>query len=228
MRVRHPVPVRLYAPLAGALIGLIVAASGAGFAASLGVDSKQLTVFQKASTVPISTCTLTPSADSYVHGQSRDVDTNFGTEASLHVQSHGGERKKYTFVRFNIGSCGIPTNASVQSASLELFLFDAPVSNRTYELYRVTGNWTETGITWNNQPPVAASVSASSPTGTSDGTKLTYNVVADAGAFVSGSATNHGWRLWDGANSAGAPIEGLVRSREAAGGHPSLTITYYP
>ena len=93
----------------------------------------------------------------------------------------------------------------------------------------MTGAWTETGVTWTNQPAVAASATSSVVTGTTSNVTLTWTVTADVQAFVDGT-TNRGWRLIDQTESSGAARLGQFRSAEfgTASQRPVLEVTYYP
>ncbi len=211
-----------------------VVATGVGFAAALAITPKSLTVHTAASTVPVSTCTLTASADSYVHVGSGG--TNFGTATTLDVRSAVTlgllPDDKRSFVRFNLSSCAIPTNARVDAATLTMFMSTAPSESRTYDLHRVTASWGETSVTWNNQPAVATLATGSIATGTTANVTRAWNVVSDVRTFVDGTVANNGWRIKDQVEGGllGNAYEGRFSSREQATTtqRPTLAITYYP
>ena len=218
------------------LVTLLVAfvATGVGYAAALAITSKSLTIHTAASTVPISTCTVTPAADSYVHAGSGG--SNFGTATTLQVRSAVTlgllADDKRSFLRFDFASCSIPTTARVETASLTVFLSTAPSASRTYELHRATGSWEETAVTWNNQPAVAVLATGSVATGTTANVTRQWNVLADVRTFVAGTVTNNGWRIRDQVEGGllGNSYEGRFNSREhgTASQRPTLVITYYP
>ncbi len=215
--------------------GLVVAAvfvglfgTGVALAASLGVTSAKLTVSTYASSITPTTCTLNAaSADSYVAQGS--ATTNFGTDTEMHVTSRSGSQNRRTFVRFDISPCAIPANSLITAASLKLFLSSAPSANRTHDVHRVTASWTETGLTWNNQPTVASSATTSFATGTTDNVTLTADVASDVQAFVDGT-TNNGWRVKDQVEDSSTERRSRYSSRETttASQRPILEVTYYP
>jgi hypothetical protein len=218
------------------LVGVLVAvvATGVGFAAALAITPKSLTVHTAASAVPISTCTVTPSADSHVE---EDDNSNFGSATALHVQSYETTilvlttgRNRRGFVKFDLSSCSIPATAAVKTATLRVFLSSAPTLGRTWNIRRVTGSWTEGAITWSNQPATAVTNSATVTTGTISNVTLQANVLADVAAFVSGSQTNNGWRLNDSVENSSTQRNGQFSSREHAttSQRPTLVVTYYP
>lgn len=202
---------------AAALGGATVA-----LAASLAVTSAALTSWSAAGSVPTSSCTLDAVEDSYVNAQS--TGTNYGTATDLPVEN--GNRRKRTFVRFDVASC-VPAGARILTAQLALYLVDAPSADRTWELHRVTGAWTETGITFANQPGVAAAATAALATGTTDGVWTAWDVLADVQAFADGT-TNDGWRVWDQNDGQNPARGGAFSSREAAANTPGLAVTFYP
>jgi hypothetical protein len=196
------------------------------FAASLTVTSSRLTSFSGATSVPTSTCTLNPVADSYVSNGLLQGDSNFGTATELHVS--GGATDKRTFARFDLSTCSPSTaSAEVKSAKLRLVLSTAPGQNRTYVAHKVSASWAEGSVTWNNQPGVGTS-SGTVATGTTNGVTLEWTVTTDVQAFVNTPATNYGWRIAD-TDESGliGSQEGRFGSRES-GSKPQLVITYYP
>lgn len=207
------------------LLGAV--APAAAFAAGLGVTAQRLTSFESATSVPVSSCTLEPVADTYADGFATAL--NFGTSTDLLVRSAltGGAR---AFVRFDLSACSIASTAEIKTARLDLYLATAPAANRTHDVHRVTASWGETALTWANQPAVAGTVTSSASTGTSSGVTISWNVLADVQAFVTGSQTNHGWRIKDsseGSVTAQTATFG-ARERASAGQRPLLAITYYP
>jgi hypothetical protein len=219
----------LLPPLAVLVPLSVLLGGGIGYAASLTLTPKRLTVFATASSIPISTCTLaTSAADTYANGAALSQGSNFGTAAELHVRSDAAGNKR-AFVRFDLSACPLPSGARVETATLTLHLSTAPSSSRTYQVHRVNASWAETTLTWTGQPAVAGSVTDSASTGTTSGTTIAWNVATDLQAFANGTA-NHGWRVADATEGALVGVEGRFRSREhaSAGQRPRLVVTYYP
>lgn len=206
--------------------------SGVGFAASLGLTSTNLTTFTIVAAVPLSTCTLTPSADSYVDQATLQQNTNFGGVTPVQVESSQTlgflSTNKRSFVTFDLGSCSIPGAAAVQSATLSVFLSQAPNQNRTWNINRVTAAWAENVITWSNQP--ASTGSTSVTTGTTSNVTLQATVTSNVQSFVSGSLTNNGWRFSDSVEDSATVRNGQFRSREfgTVAQRPTLVVNYYP
>lgn len=210
---------------AGAFV--IVLATGVALAATIGVSSTKLTTSTRAASIAATTCTLSAAdADSYVNEAS--AGSNFGTATTLDVRSSSaGDRR--VFVQFSLTTCSIPANSLITAANLKLRMYAAPTASRTYEAHRVSASWTETGITWTNQPAVAASATSSVVTGTTSNVTLTWAVTADVQAYVDGTA-NNGWRIKDLTENSSTARTGQFRSAEygTASQRPILEITYYP
>ena len=197
------------------------------YATTLPTTPTRLTSGTVAAVVPVSTCSLTSSADTYANGALLSTGTNFGGATTLQVRSDTLGNKR-TFVAFDLASCAIPGLARVLTSSLSLYLATTPTSSRTYELHRVTAGWTQSGLTWSNQPATTGTATASFGTGSTGGVTLSMNVLTDVSAFVAGGATNNGWRIKD--QTEGdllAAGEGRFSSREGST-PPALVVTYYP
>lgn len=198
-----------------------------GQAASLGITSADLTAATRTYGAPV-TCMLTAVHDSYVDALL--ATTNFGTSLVLNVNPSGASTQR-ALVRFDLTTCSpaIPADAIVQTAHLRLTVASLVLASRTIDLRSVTSAWTEAGVTWNTQPTVAGSASASAgvTAGQTAGTVITWTATSDLQAFVTGAASNLGFRLND---SAEGDLGALLSfgSREAASGQPQLVITYVP
>ena len=122
-------------------------------------------------------------------------DTNYGGDALLVVSGGNGWTRR-SFVKFDLST--IPAGSIIDSATLRLFLQNAPGSSRTDDVYRVTGaDWAEGTITWNNAPAVAATPTDSNATGTTAGAWIDWDVTEDVVAFKAGTYSNYGWRIND-------------------------------
>jgi len=97
--------------------------------------------------------------DAYI--DSRLPNTNYGTIEDF-ISSAWTNSGNPTIVRsfVNFDLTGIPANATINSASLSLYAYNS-IGNQTHStlsgsnasvLQRVTSNWAENAITWNNQP----------------------------------------------------------------------------
>lgn len=153
-----------------------------------------------------------------------DQDLNFGNEATIKVRAEGGNARR-AFLTFDLS--GIPQSATVLAATLTICpdTAAAGATGRIHELHRVTGPWTELGVTWTNQPAVAAA-----PTGSevvlAGLTCLSYSVAGDVQLWVSGNP-NYGWRVAD-ADESTTASEVRYASRENTNAMilPRLQLSY--
>ncbi|HEY82272.1 MAG TPA: DNRLRE domain-containing protein [Dehalococcoidia bacterium] len=131
-------------------------------------------------------------------------EQNYGTALTMKVSSGiptSNETNARVFLKVDISS--IPAGAVIQSANLTLWAKEYPEVARTYDLHRVTANWTETSIHWNNQPGIAASATASARTPSDNSTPMKWEVRNDIQAWLDGVTTNYGWRISDAAETFG-------------------------
>ncbi|MFI5113236.1 MAG: DNRLRE domain-containing protein, partial [Terriglobales bacterium] len=85
------------------------------------------------------------SDDTYV--TQAGSDSNFGTLTSLAVQA--GAQPTYTYMRFNLSQ--VPAGSSVTKATLRLFV-TAATTPGAFDIRLANGLWSESVLTWNNQP----------------------------------------------------------------------------
>ncbi len=88
-------------------------------------------------------------------------DSNGGASHYLYVTPKAGGNNR-ALLRFQLPD--VPVGCAVSSATLELY-DDPPTTGRTIEVYRADPAvpWTESGVTWNVQPPTAGTPATSSP-----------------------------------------------------------------
>jgi len=180
------------------------------------------------------TRTFRPTDDALVAGGTL-AGTNYGANTFLGVST--GPTESYiwrSFIWFDLSN--IPPGSLIDSAVINLFMYDAPSSSRTIDTWRVTGgSWSESTITWNNQPAALFKVGAgSTSTGTSNNVWLSFNVAGSVRKFVAKSAAdyapNYGWMLKDSDESNPSQIYLYMYSKEYtdSGKRPYLEVKYYP
>lgn len=211
-----------------------------GSAATLSVTPKNHSAFR--------TCALTgyPASTIVMFDTWADenaVNQKKGSGASVQVQSRAGHNNR-SFLRFDLLTKCVPaiaSTATVMKATLRLTLNTAPSASRTYNVNRVTGPcpeaattcWTETDLTWNNQPAVAASPTATLALTSSSTTNQYYaiDVTADVVAMIAGTVSNYGWRISDSAEGNTTSVIATFKSKNAgsnAAGAPHLVVVYSP
>ena len=218
--------------LGSTLVGLVavaVAVGGTlpGNAAGLLLSARGLTEYR--------TCTIvgtpagTPSVlDASVRQAS--PGSNVGTATTNHVAAASGANRRL-YIRFDLSICSpaIPASATIRLATLRLFVSTLPSACRTIDIFRVTSAWTESAITWTNQPfgtatnnPPGAlatdTFTIGTPVGCQNRSSSVYitgaNPTADVSAFVAGGATNLGWMLRDDAEGSATARTETISAKE--------------
>src|SRR3989449_11432080 len=96
------------------------------------------------------TATFYPTEDTYI--KSTRPDTNYGNATTLQADMEPSIKR--ALIRFSV--TGIPSNATIQSATLRLFVVDR--SNQSGSIQRVNGSWDENTTRWANAPAVGQRV----------------------------------------------------------------------
>ena len=230
-----------WVPLSPVLLcaGILALPMGA-FAATLPFGSQNLTVFK--------TCTLLPNPSTStveVDGDVRqgNANTNFGTGTSMNVTSSNSANRR-NYLRFDLTKCSpvIPASATIKVATLKLYTSAIPAVCRTHDIFRVTASWTETGITWNNQPfgtsinnPAQSARTSSMDIGSGTCQNATANayvsgwaVTTDVAAFAAGTATNNGWMIRDDVEGSGTARVATYATKDGnlLTQAPVLSVTY--
>ena len=119
-----------------------------------------------------STVTITTNKDAYV--DQYFASSNYGSQSKVIIRAHDSENCRGYF-GFDLSS--IPSSACISSAILKLRVYttysDVSTQDQMY-VYQVTGSWSESSITWNNQPSLSSE-------GSGDG----YLIINDIPTFPS-------------------------------------------
>lgn len=159
--------------------------------------------------------TVTSSIDSWV--EERNPATNYGTAIDIFVQSKATAENRRLLVKFPLPSQ--PANCSVSVAVLRLNA-SSTQSGRTIQVFRAAASWTETGVTWGNQPATAGTASTYSPTANGWHESTVTTLVQE---LYSGS--NHGFIIRDQTENSGGTSDQKYDSRENTN-DPELRITF--
>lgn len=216
-------------------------AAQVGLAASLNLSSQALTPYR---TCVITGTPATTSAAIDASVRQGSPASNFGTSTTNNVASGNGVNRRL-YIRFDLTQCtpAIASTATVRLATLRMYATALPAACRTVDIFRVTASWTESGITWNNQPfgtainnPAGSSAAdtygAGTPVGCENRTTNTYivgaTVTSDVAAFVDGTASNYGWMLRDDVEGSSTTRTQTYSAKNlgTASQVPQLVITY--
>ncbi|QYR21853.1 cadherin-like beta sandwich domain-containing protein [Paenibacillus sp. sptzw28] len=126
-----------------------------------------------------------------------DPTTNYNDYINIGNYQGGTSQQRFSFLQFNLSS--IPQNATITSAKLELYIFSSPPGgnfNAPIAIHKVTKDWQENTLTWNNA--VATPIYDSAPFSTQMTSSYALNswsqfdLTGMAQQWVSGSAVNYG------------------------------------
>jgi large repetitive protein len=95
-------------------------------------------------------------------------------------------------------------------------------SGRTLQAFRLNGNWTETGVTWSNQPTTTGTA-ATAPSRSSAG-YMEWTVTSQVQSMYSGS--NHGFLIRDATENGGGNEQGFHSTEKAPDNPPQLVVTF--
>ena len=181
-------------------------------------------VGQIAAGVPTDLVLQPSTADSYVNQGS--AGTNYGSGATMSVQSRLSQAQR-TLVMFDLSA--IPENSVINSATLELYASSAPTTGLTLNVHRITGTWTESGVTWTNQPAYNSTVDSSLAGGTAAGWKI-WNIASVVQGWVDGTNVNYGLIVKGSVENDKTALTYAFSSKEngTSGNRPILRINYTP
>jgi acid phosphatase type 7 len=161
-----------------------------------------------AGTAQAASTTITATEDTYT--SQGNASATHGANGSLTVNGAPGERRAY--VKFVV--TGIPADSTEVTAVLRLWASRS--SSATFTARAVPSSWTESTLTWNNQPPLGAAVA--SVTGVTAGQ---YQEL-DVSSHVTGNGT---FAL---ALTGSSTQVGFASTESSAGHPPQLAVTWTP
>jgi len=203
-----------------------VAALGcsAAFAATLNVGSSHL--WAGSQTLTKGTCTLrgtTATTDTYVDEHA--ATSSFGSATTVNVSPKMNNRT-WSFVRFDLASCNIPSTGGADSATLSVRITGAPSSSRTIDVTPVGTAWSG-ATTWNGaQTLTYGSATTSFATGTTSNVTKSVTVTVDVDALIKSGTANYGWRLSDSGGNANTATVFASSEAATATDRPQLQINY--
>jgi hypothetical protein len=215
MRRFRPTPAHLVASM---LVGSL-AFAGVGYAASLGLGSKQLHAWRQTLTKGTCNQTSTTANDTYVQ-QASPNSTAGGTATTLTIKPTAGSQD-YAFIRFDLSGCSLPTTAGADSAVLTVRVTTAGAD--TISLFPVTSSWSSSTLTWNGLGGLTIGSTATGTFSSSTTGNKTVTVTADVDAAIK-AGTLWGWELR--ATSGTATVAIGAAENGTAANRPSMTLSY--
>ncbi len=202
----------------------IAASISTAFAASLGVGSWH--VWAGSQTLTKATCTLsgtTSTTDTYVDEKVPTATAGGSTTLSVGPKT---AQRTWTFVRFDLSSCNIPSTGGADSATLNLRITTAPVSSRTLDITPVLSTWDGT-LTWNGAQTLSYGANfATITTGTTNNVTKSVTVTADVDARIKNGGASFGWRISEAAGASNVTTTFGSAENATAANQPQLVVNY--
>ena len=211
--------------LAFLLVVTLGACTTSAFAATLNVAAWHL--WTGSQTLTKSSCTLTGTAVTTDTNADEAQGGQDNSAAATMLVNPGTGARMWTFVRFNLSTCSIPTTGGADTATLSLRITTAPASNRTLTVTPVLATWTGASLsTFAGATSLTyGSATTTFTTGTTSNVTKSFPVTIDVDALIKSSTANYGWRISDG--GAGTPTTTFGAANNAtAGNRPTLVINY--
>lgn len=172
------------------------------------------------------TVTLTLSVVADAEVRRFQPNTNFGTLQTLQVDPAVLTTTR-ALLRFDVSQ--LPVGSTIAAANLRLCETqgNSAGAGHTHTIQRAASTWTELGVTWSNQPPVSATVTATQIVPPSASCVFT-DVSPDVQSWV-GGANNYGWMLSDQQETLlGGATQYASREHNSVTHRPQLVVTYFP
>ncbi len=175
------------------------------------------------------TVTLFPTVDALVKNQSGLLDSSFPTTSVFRGYAwtaSGVNTTQRSFLKIDLSS--IPAGATISSADLTLYGLNHNPSSGSNACWldRCTQDWTETGLTWNNQPTITTSGRKSLPQSTSSSQNYTVDITDFVQGWISGAFSNYGVRLKLQTELKYRSMEFASSDHTTSSKHPKVVITY--
>ena len=142
--------------------------------------------------------TFNTTNDSFISMKTPEI--NYGSNETTNVRNrYGNESDDWemdTLIRFDIS---IPNNEVVVRATLHLFYWfhgETDPVGRVLKVYRITSDWNESVVTWNNKPTISTELSSNSTVPSNYG-YIEWDVTDDVKSFISEQVENFGWQIMD-------------------------------
>jgi hypothetical protein len=165
-----------------------------------------------------------------------DPNGNYGNSTFMRANAwtwSGNPGLERSLIQFDLSA--IPVNATIVDAKLSCFAVDSPStefsfpssgSNAAY-LSRITSSWSESTVTWNNQPTITTANQVLLPMSTAAYQDyLNVDVTQLVSDMVTYSATSFGFMLFLQTESVYRRLGFCSSDAVNASNHPKLEVTY--
>lgn len=144
---------------------------------------------------------------------------NYGTEQSMAVGHHSTLNESYrSFIQFDTSS--LPKDIIIEKASVNLFSSEIKKTSQQLGIFTLQGEWTELGVTWNNQPAISNLLDIQN---VKDG-KIAFDITSETKSWHDNSVKNFGLEIK--AINETVSEYSQFNTRESSIDKPYLEITY--
>lgn len=192
---------------------------GVGYAASLGLGSRQMHAWSQTLTKGACNQSSTTADDTYVQ-QALPTSTSGGTATTLTI-SPVAAAQDYAFVRFDLSGCSLATTAGADSAILTVRVTTAGPD--TISVFPVTSSWSSSTLNWNGVSSLTIGSTATGTFSASTTGNKTVTVTGDVDSAIK-AGTLWGWELR--ATSGTAIVAIGAKENGTAANRPSLSLNY--
>jgi hypothetical protein len=203
-------------------VGTIDATNGIFYGAAVGSTLVYCTSGEVVGTAVVTVegyiVEITAEADSYVDSSSPEATHGSDTSIVASYSDTSGTTR-YVYLKYPFSS--IPSTASIESASLKLYVFDTDES--TFVMYLVSSSWSESTVNWNNKPSEGDALTSSSFSAGSYNTVTDSSITSAVQNWVDGTATNYGLVI---RKASGAEGNVTFLSRHNSSNKPMLRVQY--
>ena len=141
--------------------------------------------------LPLGAQVFEPTQDSYVYQYS--PNSNYGAERQLKIYSNIFDENTITRSLIEFDLTSIPPGTGIQSALLNIYMFNQAGSDFAIEARGVLNPWNEMNVTWNNQPAHDTDLAAILPY--QGYGWWHFDITALAQFWVDNPGLNHGLKL---------------------------------
>jgi hypothetical protein len=173
---------------------------------------------------PTTTTSYTATSDTFISSAypSYSLDDQWNPNEGGYYELWNGRYDATSGTNYAFVKTGIPTGVSVTSATLNVYVQHAYSGGTAtgIQLGRLTSAFTESQ-TWNMTHPSYVALTSDT---VADNQWATFNVTSTVRSWVEGTATNHGFRIYQ--SSTSQSLWKRLRARENSTNRPYLSVTY--
>lgn len=178
----------------------------------------------------------TAGKDAFTYKGNSQENVNYGTQPQFPASdwtASGNEITIRSFIAFDLSQ--IPSNAIISSATLKLYAWNDPSGfgphstlsgSNEMVVERITSQWDEMSLTYNNMPTVTSVGAIVTPPTTSDADDLTLNVQNLIQDIVSDPTNSYGIALRLQTESYYRKTNYCSSDHTNSAKHPELSVTY--